>query len=191
MPILDAVNERLEPALETTKRRFARAARRVARADLATDDVLSGAVDAMREWLAPRVVATKQRLAPRVEAAKERMAPVAEAAKERLAPVVEPLAPVLERVRDVAVEFGETAVGTVPEAEEVADPVGELRGYFDIQDTMELDARELKAAIAASAGDEEELEVPPYESWALSTLDEEPPGPAQTRSDARETASVR
>jgi len=179
MPILDAVKERLEPALETAKERLARGAERVARADLTADEALSGLVDATRKWLAPRVEATRERLAPRVAAAKERMTPVAEAAKERLAPVIDPLTPVIGRVKEAASEFGEIAVGSAPEAEEVPDPVGELRTFFDVQDTVEIEpltASSLPAGQgrAVRESEDEELEVPPYEPWALSTLEEAP-----------------
>lgn len=188
MPILDAVKERVEPVLGTVKEGLARGAVGVARADLTADGALAGLLDGLRGWLAPRLAAAKRRLAPKVDAARERLAPVAAATKERLAPVVEPLTPVLDRVREAASGFGEIAVGSVPDAELVRDPVGELRAYFDVQDTAVIEPLPARRAIEAP---EEELEVPPRESWALSTLDEEPaPQPVLLRSRPRERATL-
>jgi len=123
-----------------------------------------GIVDAAKERLgsararlAPVVAATRERVEPAMSAARERLEPVVAAARERLAPVVEP---VVERVREAAVEFGEIAVGTAPDAELVADPVGELRDFFGVADTGAYDLAELA-----------ELTEPPRESWALSTLE--------------------
>lgn len=183
MPILDAVKEQV-----------ARGAERVARADMTSTELAFSVVDGVREWLAPTVEAAKDRLAPAASAAKDRLTPAARAVKARLAPVMEPLAPMIERVREAASGFGEIAVGSAPEAEEVVDPVQELEAYFEADDALEFEPQSVVPLGVLSpmgaAQVDEELEVPPHEPWALSTLDDDEEEPPLRRVRPRERLTL-
>ncbi len=162
---------RLGSALVTTRRRLvhasALAVAQVIVTDILIDLRLTAALDRARARMAPPLAAVRGRLAPILEAAKERFAPAMAVARERLDPLMVRLEPTIERVKAAAADFGEAAVGAAPEAELVHVPVGEIEAFLEIEAAK----AEMLALTGRRDAEDAELEVPPRESWALSTLE--------------------
>jgi len=161
--MLDTARDRVAPAVATAGERLTTAARAV------RDRVVVLAA-ATRERLAPAAAATKERLDPALAATRRRLSPAARAAKRGLAPVAERLSPAFDRVREVASEIGEVAIGTAPDTEVVDDPVGELGAFFKLDHVDAMEFGELPTLGAPVEAVDEALPEPPREPWSLSTI---------------------